>query len=339
MAGVYYEIEDESYYLFTCAELKSREKEFVPRSRVERMISAAGMEEFLKVLGETFYAPKLDSLKKDKSFEQVMISGYRDMVDYVDERLRDKHKKIIYILFFEEFLHNAKLIFKSVLTGKSLRELYIPLKYEQDILIEAYESRKYEEIENPFPEIINHIRDLVDEPGDKEARKMELGLEAFYTARLLETAESLDRRMMVDYVRHKIDLINIETLYRNKQVKDKTSFKEFLHKGGSLKLKMLGGLESESMDYMVKELGKTEYANVVIKGAQRLFSNCSFSSFERNKDLYFLNFFDLIKYSTSNLEKIFQFLLRKKIELINLNILYTGIRFKADKENMSCKVG
>jgi len=97
------------------------------------------------------------------------------------------------------------------------------------------------------------------------------------------------------------------------QLKISGPFSGYLHQGGSLGLKMLTDLEGESMDYVVQQLEKTEYADVIIKGAQWLFSDCSFSSFERNSDLYFLDYFDTIKYSVSNLEKIFQFFLKKKI--------------------------
>ena len=71
------------------------------------------------------------------------------MALYLDERLKDEHKKIIYILFFEEFLHNAKLLLKSVLLERELEELYIPLKYGYGTLMEAYKSRKYEDMDEP----------------------------------------------------------------------------------------------------------------------------------------------------------------------------------------------
>ena len=132
MIGIPYEIEDDSYYLFTCAELKAKEKQFVSQGRIERMISAPGMEEFLNILGETVYAPELGRVEQDKSFEQVIISAYRDIVSFLDDRLREEHKKIVYILFFEEFLHNMKLILKSALSGEKLEELYIPLKYDYE---------------------------------------------------------------------------------------------------------------------------------------------------------------------------------------------------------------
>ena len=338
MAGIPYEIGDDSDYLFTCAELKSKEVEFVAQGRIERMLSAAHTGEFLKVLGETVYAPGTGSIEAEKSFEQVMVSGYRDIIDYLEERLKQEHKALVYILFFEEFLHNLKLIMKSVILEKELEELYIPLKYEYSHLMEAYRTGKYEDIGGPLPQVMEHIKSLVDAPGKKDTRDKELDVEAFYTEKLLHAADSLGRRMISDYIRYKIDLINIENIYRKLHLGREGSFAGLLHKGGALELKVLTDLENESMDYIVKELEKTDYADVIIRGAQRLSSDRSFSSFERNRDLYFLDYFDSIKYSVSNLEKIFHFFLRKKIELTNLNILYTGIRFNADKSNLRCKV-
>jgi V/A-type H+-transporting ATPase subunit C len=338
MTVIPYEIEDDSYYLFTCAELKAREKEFVSHNRMKRMLSAGDMEEFLKVLGETVYASGMASIEQERSFEQVILTGYRAIIDYLEERLKDEHRKLIQILFFEEFLHNVKLILKSDLLERPLEELYIPLKYEYSYLVDAYRTGKYEEIEEPLPEIMEYIKQITSTPDELDPRMMELDLEAFYMERLRQTAESLEHRMISDYIRYRIDLLNIEIIYRNKQLKEERSFAGLLHKGGSLDLKTLTELEDESMDYIVRELEKTDYADVIIRGAQRLFSDCSFSSFERNSDLYFLDYFDTIKYSVSNLEKIFQFFFKKKTELININILYTGIRYNADKSNIRCKV-
>ena len=338
MNGIPYEIEDDSYYLFTSAELKSRESQFVDRGRIDRMLAAADMDELLKILGETSYAGDMGDIRSHNSFEPLMLSGFSQMIHFLEERLKSQHRKVIPVLFFEEFLHNAKIILKSLLLESDLEGLYLPLKYGYGDLMEACRNEKYGEIENPFPQVLGYIKELMDEPGDKDPRQLELLLEQFYTQALLEMAESLNRKMMADYIRYKIDLINIEAIYRHKQLNISGPFSGYLHKGGALGLKVLTDLEGESMDYIVKQLEKTGYADVIIKGAQWLFSNRSFSAFERNRDLYFLDYFDTIKYSVSNLEKIFSFYLRKKIELTNMNVIYTGIRFSADKSNLRCKV-
>ncbi len=338
MAVMSYEIEDDSFYLFVCAELKARENRFVTDSRLERMLSVGGMEEFLKVLGETVYTSDISGIEAKGSFGEVMISVYQMINSYMESRLKPEHTKLVHILFFEEFLHNLKVILKSSMLKDDFEGLYIPIKYEYGTLMEAYNTGKYEDITEPMPELIEYLRKLAGLPGEKDLRKLELDFEAFYMGKMLSTAESLNRKMIEDYIRQKIDLANIEIIYRCKQIEERSGFTGLLHGGGYLELKTLADLENESMDYIVKELERTDYGDVIVKGAQRLFSDNSFSSFERNRDLYFLEYFDRIKYSVSNLEKIFQFFLKKKIELININILYTGIRYNADKSNIRSKI-
>jgi vacuolar-type H+-ATPase subunit C/Vma6 len=339
MLEISYEIEDDSFYLYSCAELKAREREFVPAVKLERMSSSAGMEEFLKVLGETFYAPDAGAIDDRKSFEEVMISHYREIIDYLLKRLRPGHRSLIHVLFFEEFLHNMKLILKSSLLEKEYPGLYIPIRYGHDLITAALRTGKYENIEEPVPGLIEYIRQLIGLPGEKDYRKLELDLESFYIKKMLDAAAGTGRKMITGYIRHKIDLINIEIIYRNRYLREESGFVHFLHQGGFLSLKMISELESESMDYIVRTLERTEYGDVITKGAQQLFTECTFAAFERNRDLYFLEYFDRIKYSVSNLEKIFQFFLKKKIELTNINILYSGIKYNTPRSNLSCRVG
>ena len=82
MTGIPYEIEDDSYYLFTSAELKARESQFVDKGRMERMLSAADMEEFLKILGETSHAPRIADIKINNSFEPVMLAGFEKIIGF-----------------------------------------------------------------------------------------------------------------------------------------------------------------------------------------------------------------------------------------------------------------
>jgi len=135
-----YEIEDDSYYLFTCAELKAREYEFVERTRFERMLQSEDMDGFLKVLGETVYSPFIPDISSRSSFEKVMTESYGATLGYLEERLRDEHKMLSHILFFEEILHNMKVLFKSVVLEKDLSSLFIPIIYDWRQLTGSYKS-------------------------------------------------------------------------------------------------------------------------------------------------------------------------------------------------------
>ncbi|MFC2159516.1 V-type ATPase subunit [Actinomycetota bacterium] len=333
-----YEIEDDSYYLFTSAELKAREYEFVEKSRFERMLQSEDMDSFLKVLGETVYVPFIPDISSRSSFEKVMMDSYGTILRYLEERLRDEHRMLSHILFFEEILHNMKVILKSVILEKDLSSLFIPVIYDWDQLASTYSSDDHKDTEKFTGKLISFLKDILEKPGEKDYRKIELGFEKFYSGAVTGIAADLNRKMISEYISQKIDLINIENIYRWKQMGEKKGFYEILHNGGNISLDVLEGFESETMDYMVKELERTDYGDIVIKGAQNLTADCSFSSFERNRDLYFIDYFDNFKYSTSNLEKIFQFFLKKKIELVNINILFTGILYNAKRSNIKCKI-
>jgi V/A-type H+/Na+-transporting ATPase subunit C len=333
-----YEIEDDSYYLFTCAELKAREYEFVERARFERMLESEDINSFLKVLGETVYSPFISDISARSSFEKVMTDNYGTMLRYLEERLRDEHRMLSHILFFEEILNNMKVIFKSVVIEKDLSSLFIPVIYDWEQLTRAYISDDPKNMDEFADKLISYLKDILEKPGEKDYRKIELGFEKYYSAAMAGIAAGLNRKMISEYISQRIDLVNIENIYRWKQMGEKKDFDDILHNGGNISLDILKGFESETMDYTVRELERTDYGNIVIKGAQNLTSDCSFSSFERNRDLYFLEYFDNFKYTTSNLEKIFQFFLKKKIELGNINILFTGILYNAERSNIKCKI-
>lgn len=333
-----YEIDDDSYYLFTCAELKAREYEFVERARFERMLESEDMDSFLKVLGETVYSPFVSDISTRSSFEKVMIGSYGAMLNYLEERLRDEHKMLSHILFFGEILHNMKVIFKSAVLGKDLGSLFIPVIYDWKQLTGAYGSDDDKDVDTFTGKLISYLKDVLEKPGKKDYRKVELGFEKFYSKVMAEVAAGLNRKMISEYMSQRIDLINIENIYRWKQMREKKGFDDILHNGGNISLEILKSFEPETMDYTVRELERTDYGNIAIKGAQHLTSDSSFSSFERNSDLYFLDYFDNFKYSVSNLEKILAFFLKKKIELVNINILFTGILYNAKRSNIRCKI-
>ena len=83
MAGMIYEIKDDSFYLFACAELKARESGFVADIELERMLSAFDMEDFLKMRGETAYTSETAGIKEKESFNEAMVSSYLSIINYL----------------------------------------------------------------------------------------------------------------------------------------------------------------------------------------------------------------------------------------------------------------
>jgi len=331
-----YDIEDDSYYLFICAELKAREIEFLEKSKVEKMLNSQGMGEFIAALRDTVYSKYINDMGKYGSFEYIMVSEYKDMVNFLNERLRPEHKAVWNLLFLEQNLHNLKVVIKSIIMDMDLENLFIPMLYSYRELKDAAADGNYKEI---VPEVADVLRFGIEIKGvQKSYRFLELKLEKFYLERILNTVEALGSRMLLAYFRHTIDILNIRNICRNKYLAEDLGFDYFLHKNGFIPKKTMMEFEGESLNFFTQEMERTDYAGIVIKGTQALNSEGTFSSFDKNEDLFYIDFFDSVKYSVSNIEKIFRFFLMKKIELNNLSVIFTGVSYGIENDKIRSKV-
>ena len=142
-----YDIADDSYYLFTCAELKTREIEFLGRDKIERMLKSKSTEEFISVLRDSVYSRYINDLERSKSFESIIVEQYKDIVGFLGERLKPKHQPLKDLLFLEQNIHNLKVIVKSIIADMDLGDLFIPLFHSYEELKDAAVAENYEENE------------------------------------------------------------------------------------------------------------------------------------------------------------------------------------------------
>ena len=344
-----YELSDDSEYLFTCAELKAREYEFIDKTKLDRMAAAKGTDDFLKILSETVYAKKANLIDDDKDMDTFLLKSYKEIVDFLLERLTEKHKSLIYLLFLEEYLHDFKLGLKSSILNISLENLFIPLTFSYNELNEFLKKDSADtdsENSDIFLKIIQDIlilkRELQTEAELKKEKKMnfrksEIAFEKKFISLILEEISKTGSCMLTDYLRHWIDIQNIKNMNRIKYAGEDLRYSDFLYSGGLIDINSFQALESESPDYWARAFEKSAYGEIAIKGINSLYSYGSFFSFEKNESLFNLKFFEQIKYSVSNAEKIFAFFLRKKTELIVMNMIYMGIKYNAEKRNIEHK--
>ncbi|GAI55239.1 unnamed protein product, partial [marine sediment metagenome] len=149
-----YDISDDSYYLFACAELKTREVEFLEESKIERMLGSRGLDDFIGILRDTVYSKYIDYMEKSRSFEKVIISEYSTTVNFLDQRLKPEHQAADDLLFLEENLHNLKVIVKSIILDIELRELFVPILHSYDELRDAAATGDYREVDPVVAEML-----------------------------------------------------------------------------------------------------------------------------------------------------------------------------------------
>jgi V/A-type H+/Na+-transporting ATPase subunit C len=323
---------DDDYYLFTAAELRAREKEFIDRSKLDRMIASESIADFFKVLSETYYAKYLGELEDKKSFHTLLLYEIKNMASFLGERLKDEDKVYIRLVFFEEIIHNVKLVIKAESLKEDLSDLFIPIFFDYATLKSAVENAKFDDLDEEFENLLKKAIEL--SYLEKNLRKRDMKLEKYYMDSLYHVLSSGKSRILKEFFQGIIDIRNIKNVIRQKISEAPLSFDELLYDNGNIDLGLIKKYENETLETFVKDMENSDYGDMIKQGYEHMHSEGSFYYFEKIADNYLLGLFEEVKYSVASLERIIAFFIRKKIESKNLNLIYATILYEADKQNM-----
>ena len=331
-----YEVADDGSYLFACARLKAKEEEFIEKSKFERMAAAKTTSEFVRILSEIYYSKYINLITPEDNFDNVFLASNEEILSFLKSNILPEHRIISNLIFFEENIHNFKVLLKSVILNEDLEKLFIPVFYSYGEMALALNKQGYLEIDKNTTLMLEKISEISQE--NRNMRDKEIMLENFYVSRIYEEISKTRRKMMIDYVKHMIDIINIKNINRVRNLGADIDYDDFLLESGFLSKEYLKNFKEQSNEFFISEFSSSEYSVLVKKGINSLTNYNTFFSFEKHEYIFYLNFFDSIKYSIANIEKIFSFFIRKKIELKILNIIYLGILFGIEKAKINHKV-
>ncbi len=339
MVSINYDIRDDNFYLFECAELEAKELEFLDKGKLDRIIKSKNLKEFIKNIGETVYSGYLSELESTGSFEKVISGEYAKIAGYLSRSLKPSHGAMGEILFFEEVLHNLKVVLKSIILDENLEELFVPLFYSYSSLRKAIREEKYDSLSKPVSAILQFIAEVIGRKGEKDYRIIEFEIEKLYMREIFKSAEGLGSYLIKSYVKHLIDILNIKNIYRNRYLGEEPDPGYFLYDNGYLSAVLMLELKNKGFDIFQKEMKRTDYADIVTRGASALDSEKMFYYFDKEENLFYMNILEPLKYTVSNIEKIFRFFFRKKMELKSLLVIFNGVIYGIDVEKIEERVG
>ncbi|MBM3701145.1 MAG: hypothetical protein FJW68_09580 [Actinobacteria bacterium] len=337
MPAIEYEIYDDADYLHTCAQLKAKEFEFLEKSRLERMIHSGSMEDFLKVLSESYYSNYINLITPENNLDGLILKLNAEIIEYLDGRLKPEHAFVPDLLMFEENIHNFKVLLKAFILKENLSSIFLPARYSYENLMEEISGQGFARIDDNTLNIAKFISSL-KENQNIDLKDAEIGIEKKYIETLYSSIKQSSGMMMLDFIKHAIDIINIKNIVRVKHAGIKIDYESFLHKNGFLEVSILKKFGNENYDSILQALSSGDYGAIVSKGIRSLNNYETFFSFDKNEYIFYLSFFDKIKYSVANIEKIFSFFMRKKIEIKILNIIYLGLLYGVEKSKIEHKV-
>ena len=142
---------------------------------------------------------------------------------------------------------------------------------------------------------------------------------------MLKAAEEVENEFLIGYVRLLIDILNVITFVRLRQIKKPWTFfqKVFLEGGSIAENLFIGGYE-ESYHQLAEKFAPYGFREIFEKGAARAKSTGSYSLLEKLCDNKRMEYIRDAKYVSFGLEPAAAFLIAKESESKNLRMILTG---------------
>lgn len=286
-------------FAYVNARVRSMESRLLDEHKLNELIEAAGMSEFVGFLEDTDYGAYLSDSNKDsigieKALNTHLAHVYKTLVNMSP----DKARKILK-LFEKKFdVQNIKTLLRAKYVGLNAEEtfnLIVPLgTIPENKLRELCEARTVEEVLNglestEYSKILSNELAMYEQTG--RLSSFELALDKYLLENLWKSVgiEGTTEDIFKEFVGAMIDIENLKVILRAKSdnISSEDTLNYILNVGYELapwKLKELA--ESESIEGIISALEGTKYGSIISENLEEYEKTGSVYVFEKALDKY-----------------------------------------------------
>ncbi len=225
-------------YLFLSASIRSRERNLLGRSGIDRMLHAATVAESAQVLNELGYPP-FDP-NSESGLNAAIAQVRTDMFRELEQQMPDKGILDVFKLKYD--YHNLKTIIKS--RGADVRSLLLDAgRVRAEDLAAKYQQTGKWDFLPPVPaQAAAEATRVLAETGDPQRSDFVLDRACF--AEMQDMAKATGCEFLVSYVRTLIDAANLRSAVRTLRMRRPGTFlQQVLFEGGAVSVsRILAGV-------------------------------------------------------------------------------------------------
>ena len=225
-------------YLFLSASIRSRERELLPRSHVDRMLHAATVAESAQVLNELGYPPFGPG--SETGLNEAIAQVRSTMFHELEQQMPDKGILDVFKLKYD--YHNLKTIIKS--RGGDVRHLLLDAGRVRAEEMDAKfrQTGKWDFLPPVPAAAAQEAARVLAETGDPQ--RSDFVLDRAYFSELLTMAKATGCEFLIAYVRTLIDAANLRSAVRTLRMHRAGTFlQQVLFEGGAVSVsRILAGV-------------------------------------------------------------------------------------------------
>jgi V/A-type H+-transporting ATPase subunit C len=165
-------------------------------------------------------------------------------------------------------------------------------------------------------------------------KTMEFLIDIFEYSYLRSLAESIRIPFIINFIKIKIDLINISTFLRIKYFDTDDNIEDAFIDGGTLPLHTFLLLSGETIEMIAPFFKNTEYHHIIEEGTKKIIKNGSFSILDRETDNYIMDYLKLSRYITFGVEPVVTYFISRDQDVNILKMVLVGKVNEIPEEDM-----
>ena len=299
-------------YITLSAMLRAREAKLLTRDQLERMLAENSFPEVCRIATDAGYS---DMSELDAGGINAAL-GQRYSAELEDVRELLPDRTLLRFLCLQYDCHNAKVLVKS--GGDAENALYSPSGcYSVEELKEVYDSEGDNgALPEPFAEALRAAKVALARTGNPQLS--DYLLDKAYFDSMRSEAEGTGRKYYIDYVRNRIDKVNLRSLLRTLDMNRRGDLlQNALIEGGTVELDQI------SDPALTREDVARLYSVTIFDRAAEEAGMTGFEKAADNAELDYISSGSLIPFGP---EVVLEYFTALENEIMSLRIILTGKR-------------
>lgn len=308
-------------YTYATGRIRVLETKLLSSSKVEKMINSRSISDVLIYLEDTAYDDTIGEMKDPGKYGEFVKIERLISFDLMERLIYDSEVKQLFRIQFD--FHNIKILLKKRLSGTETSDILsdfgtVPVT---DVKT-AFETENF----NPLPDFMKETigEALAYHYIKKSLKSMEFLIDKLEYKHHLLLSQKTGIPFLINYIKMKIDLINISTLLRIKYFDTKDNIEDVLIDGGNLSISFFLLLMGESLEMLPSSFRNNPYCSLLEVGIKKITEKSSFSVFDRECENFIMRYMKLTRYITFGVEPVVAYFVSREQDINILKMILVG---------------
>lgn len=308
-------------YIFCTSLIRANENSMLPWDELVRAAEADDFKSAMNVLNERGYGDGKD-LQNPRDFVNMLTAEEEKTYGFVFSALPEKSE--LELFKYQKDYHNAKAALKAEFLGiDSEKYLVSGGNFEPKVMADMIRERTFIFLSTEMKDAINEAVELFGKGRDPQ--EIDIILDKACYSEMLKSAESFGNLFLIGYVRLLIDILNVITFVRLRQIgKPWAFFKKVFLEGGLIPENLFIGGYEENYQQLADKFVPYGFGEIIEKGAAKVKTTGMYSLLEKLCDNKRIEYIKDAKFVSFGIEPAAAYLVAKESEIKNLRMILTG---------------